>query len=165
MLRLLKVATPATAETVVSPPSVPPGPASVPMARVTCVVLSPVTVAPVASCTATRTAERVAPAAAFPGGEVKASRAGGRGVTVTAALPGVPFPTALITTEPPDTAVTSPVWLTVATAWFDDDQNQFTLFTMLLSASRASGVSCCVAPAATVGDAGLTDTVATPWKT
>src|SRR5262249_44788749 len=73
MVRVEKVATPATAATLVVPPSVPP-PGLVPMAMAT-VAVEVVTVFPNASCTSTATAgEMAAPTAVLLGCWANASR-------------------------------------------------------------------------------------------
>ena len=82
MLRLLKVATPATALTVSVPDRVPP-PGFVPIARVTALV-AVVTVFPAASCTVTATAGViVAPDTVFDGCTVNASFAAAPAVMLT----------------------------------------------------------------------------------
>src|SRR4051794_29170523 len=86
MDRLEKVATPALADTVVVPDSVPP-PGLVPIATVMLAV-EPVTVFPNASCTATCIAGLIAtPAVAVVGCRVKASLDAAAGLMLKAALP------------------------------------------------------------------------------
>src|SRR5438094_7995065 len=83
MERVEKVATPPDAATVVVPDSVPP-PGLVPIATVMLAV-ELVTVLPKASCTVTCTAgEMLAPAVAFVGWTVKASRFAAAGLMLNA---------------------------------------------------------------------------------
>src|SRR5687767_9877202 len=85
MDRLEKLATPALADTVVVPDSVPP-PGLVPIATVTLAV-ELVTVFPNASCTVTCTAGLIAtPAVALVGCTGKASRFAAAGLTLNAVL-------------------------------------------------------------------------------
>src|SRR5207245_350076 len=85
------------------------------------------------------------------------------GTTVTAmlALPLLPSLVAVIVVEPGDTAVTSPVALTVATAALLDVQVTVRPVKELPPASLRIVASCWVLPATTLAVAGLTDTVAT----
>src|SRR5687768_10342355 len=104
------------------------------------------------------------PATVFVGSDVNTSFDAACGVTVIVALPGTPLPRAEIVACPALTDVTRPVWLTVATALFDDAQKNVIPVRTVLSASRAAAANCCVAPSTMLGVPGRTVTVATAWS-
>jgi hypothetical protein len=84
--------------------------------------------------------------------------------TVTTAVSALPPSDATMRAVPPATPVTSPVPLTVATAWSRLAQLKLPLLGELPSVVAAVAVSCTVPPTATVGVAGatLTDVTSPP---
>jgi hypothetical protein len=82
----------------------------------------------------------------------------GTGITVIEDVPAFPSLVAVIMAAPTETAVTSPVLFTLATAALLDDQVTKRSVTTTLFASLVSADSCCVAPAITVAEVGLTVT-------
>src|SRR5437016_5514215 len=92
---------------------------------------------------------------------VTVTDATGTGVTVMAAVPLWPSLVAVIVAEPATFAVTSPVPVTVATGVLVLAHVTERPVRMLPLASRRVAVSCCVCPAGTLADAGLTVTDAT----
>jgi hypothetical protein len=85
----------------------------------------------------------------------------GTAVTVTAALPLLSSLVAVIVAVPADTAVTTPVELTAATAGLLDDQVTSRSVTIVLFASLTVAVSVVVVPATRLFVAGVTMTLPT----
>src|SRR6266853_1043568 len=103
----------------------------------------------------------VPPTATLAEAGVTVTEATGTGVTVMADVPLWPSLVAVIVAEPATFAVTSPVPFTVATVVLLLDHATVRPVSTLPLASFRVAVSCCVCPACTLADAGLTVTDAT----
>ncbi len=115
----------------------------------------PVSAVPAASASAALNC-CVAPTTTVGAAGVTVIDATGTGATVTTAVPGLPSLVAEIVAVPAAIAVTSPEPLTVARDASDVDQIVVRPVSVPPPASSRAAISCCVAPTATVGAAGVT---------